>query len=331
MDFVPTAANTTGETAPLEGDFCGIVGQSAAMRALYEEIEVVAPSKLPVLIWGASGTGKEGVARAIHRLSPRRERPFIPVNCSALQEDTAESVLFGHERGAFTGANEAHRGLFAAAHQGTLFLDELGELHAAIQAKLLRAIESGEVMRLGSNQVEHFDVRIVAATNVDLEQAVKERRFRRDLLERVRGAELELLPLAQRRDDLPRLARHLLARTGAEGARVMLTAEALAALDRHPFTGNVRELDRILRRALLRAAKTGAITAADLRLSPKVARPPAEPSAVDSARYVDTLGKSLDEIQKAAVQAVMAQCGGNRTAAAKQLGLSRTTLLRWDF
>jgi transcriptional regulator with GAF, ATPase, and Fis domain len=240
---------------------------SPSVREVARKARQVAATGTPVLILGETGTGKERLAHAIHRSSPRRERPFVVVNCAAIPEGLLESELFGHDRGAFTGATRERVGRFRTANGGTLFLDEIGELPLELQAKLLRALESGEIQAVGSDRAIQVDVRIIAATHVDLSRAVAEGRFREDLFYRIDVFPLRLPPLRERLDDLPALATQLLAeqaaRTGRRG--VVLTSDALEALARHPWPGNIRELANVLERGAILGA-TGAIAPADLGL-----------------------------------------------------------------
>src|SRR5581483_5491851 len=230
-----------------------IVGESAAMREVLALVQKVAASKATVLIEGETGTGKELVARAIHAASDRRENLFVAVNCAALSEGILESELFGHRRGAFTGAVADRKGLFEVADGGTLFLDEISETTPALQAKLLRVLQEGEVRPVGENLPRPVDVRIVAATNRKLEEEVKAGRFREDLYYRLRVFPIHLPPLRERREDIPALARHLVARLAAQLKKPVgpPTPEALAILARYPFAGNVRELANELERAMI--------------------------------------------------------------------------------
>ena len=233
----------------------GMVGQSPAMREVFEHIRKVAPTGATVLILGESGTGKELVARAVHEQSGCRDAPIIAVNCAAIPSGLIESELFGHEKGAFTGAVGTHRGLVEAADGGTLFLDEVGELPPEAQARLLRVIQEGEIRRVGSTQVRHVRVRLIAATHRDLQQCVKDGSFRGDLYYRLRVVEIRLPPLRERGDDILELAQMLLekARQRLNRPPVAFTPEALERLRQYPWPGNVRELENTLERALILA------------------------------------------------------------------------------
>src|SRR3989442_4512388 len=242
-----------------------IVGQSPAMRRLFETIDKVADTDVTVLIRGQSGTGKELVANALHYRSPRRTKPLVKMNCAALSRELVESELFGHERGAFTGAIARREGKFEAADGGTLFLDEGGDMPLETQAKLLRAIQEREFERVGGNSPIRVDVRLIAATNQDLEAAVRAGRFREDVYYRLRVVELAIPPLAERREDIPLLIDHFLKDAAKRFGREVkpLTGEALRACLTHPWKGNVRELRSAVEQALL-LAPGAEITAADL-------------------------------------------------------------------
>ena len=242
--------------------------EDPASRVLLERIRLIAPSDATVLVTGESGTGKELIARLVHSLSERVERPFIAVNCGAFSETLIESELFGHERGAFTGALESRAGWFEAAHGGTLFLDEVGDLPPAAQVKLLRVVQEREVVRVGSRKPVKIDVRLVAATNVRLEAAVRAGHFREDLYYRLNVAKLALLPLRERADDIAPLTRHFLELYGKRLriAAPVLEDDALLRLKRYSWPGNIRELENVIHHALL-ISRGGRITAADLHFS----------------------------------------------------------------
>jgi DNA-binding NtrC family response regulator len=248
----------------------GLVGDTPVMHALYSLVRRVAPRTTTVMLTGATGTGKELVARAIHQLSPRAARNFVAVNCAAIPEALLESELFGHVRGAFTGAVQSHNGRIHAAHGGTLFLDEVAELPLALQAKLLRFLELKEVQRLGSPDVFRVDVRIVAATNAELSQRVAERRFRDDLYYRLAAFPIRIPSLAERVPDIAPLARHFLAAQAAIEARPCprLSPEALRLLEAHRWAGNVRELQHVLERATILCDEAGVIRPQDLCFLP---------------------------------------------------------------
>jgi transcriptional regulator with GAF, ATPase, and Fis domain len=225
------------------GEFHGMIGRAPAMRAMFDDIRKFAPTPMPVLILGESGTGKELVARALHEGSPRRSGPFVSENCAAIPETLLESVLFGHVKGAFTGAIKDHPGHFVAAHGGTLFLDEIGDMPLSMQAKILRALQEGEVRPVGGNRARSVDVRVVAATNRDLQAMVAEGKFRQDLFYRLNVLRVTLPPLRERGDDVVTLARHFLAKAAAHRPRPPhLSAAAEALLRSARWPGNVRQL-----------------------------------------------------------------------------------------
>lgn len=243
----------------------GLVGASPAMLELARLIRLVAPRNASVLIEGETGTGKEVVASAIHRLSHRSSRPLVVLNCAAIPESLLEAELFGHTRGAFTGAVQARTGRIETAHGGTLFLDEIGELPLAVQAKLLRFLECGELQRVGDNEITRVDVRVIAATHRDLEQRVVDGEFRLDLYHRLAVFPVEVPALRERLEDLPELAEHLLACLGADFPRKALSCGALAALQQHGWPGNVRELAHVLERAVILAGDSPEIAAEHIR------------------------------------------------------------------
>ncbi|MDX2194433.1 MAG: sigma-54 dependent transcriptional regulator [Gemmatimonadales bacterium] len=298
----------------------GLIGVSPAMEAVARFALRAAPSAHPVLVLGESGTGKELVARALHARSGRSA--FVPVNCAALPEPLLESELFGHERGAFTGADRARPGLFEVADGGTLFLDEIGELPLALQPKLLRALDSGEVRRVGAAEARTVDVRVIAATNRDLEQEVAAGRFREDLFWRLNVLACALPPLRERPDDIPALVDAFLPDAGP-GARRTLAPEALGLLLAYHWPGNVRELRAVVQRAAV-LAEGAVITEADL------------PERLRQARSVQGLVRGagerrlpLREVERLYVLDVLARCEGNRSRASQWLGVDRKTLYRW--
>ncbi|MBX6362690.1 MAG: sigma-54-dependent Fis family transcriptional regulator [Gemmatimonadetes bacterium] len=302
----------------------GIVAASRPMQEIFQLLSRAAQSRHPVLITGESGTGKELIAREIHRASGRGD--FVAINCAALPENLLESELFGHERGAFTGADREKPGLFEAAHGGTLFLDEVAELPLPLQPKLLRALEQGEVRRVGSTKARAVDARIVAATNRDLEAETQDGRFRDDLFWRLNVLHIHVPPLRERPADIPLLAEHFLARAAVEGgaphAPRGISAEAMGLLTAYPWPGNVRELRNAIERAAT-LARTDEIRAEDL--------PPRIREAGWSASLVaDATGRglSLRELERAYIAEVLRQTGGNKSRAAEILGLDRKTLYR---
>jgi len=312
-----------------------MVGDSPGIRQVRGLIERVAPSDSRVMITGESGTGKELVAAAIHAGSGRRDRPFVRVNCAAIPRDLVESEMFGHERGAFTGATDRRIGRFELAHRGTLFLDEVGDLGAEAQAKLLRAIEAKEIERVGGGKPVRVDVRIVSATNKDLARGVVDGAFREDLLFRLNVIPIPLPPLRDRPGDIPSLVRHFAAlhrlRTGQ--AVPDWTDEAIAALARHRWPGNVRELANIVERlAILHAGRrvTEADVAAVLPLE-RAPRNPTPPTALplpDPAELESSLSDTLDDYERTLISRALSMASGNVAEAARRLRTDRPNLYR---
>ena len=250
----PSAPHAKASSAPPTVEpLPGMVGKASCMTAVYRMARLVAPRATPVLITGASGTGKEVVASAIHQLSPRATKPFVVINCAAIPEALLESELFGYVRGAFTGAVQSRLGRIHSAHGGTLFLDEIGELPLGIQAKLLRFLDQGEVQRLGSSDIFRVDVRVVAATNANLSQLTATKQFREDLFYRLSVFPIDLPPLAQRQGDVAALARHYLAKFQAPGESQTLSSDCVRLLEKHSWPGNVRELQHVMERASILA------------------------------------------------------------------------------
>ena len=297
----------------------GMVGASPLMRDVRARIDKVAPTDATVLVRGESGTGKELVARAIHAKSPRRDGPFVAVNCAAIPDGLVESELFGHEKGAFTGAAAAHAGLVEAADGGTLFLDEVGELPPPAQARLLRFLQEAEIRRVGATRAVRVDVRVVAATHRDLPRMVQDRSFRDDLYYRLRVVEIALPPLRDRGDDVVELARHLLERAARKlgASSFELIDEAVAAIRAHHWPGNVRELDNAIERAAI-LCDTGRITGELLALDD--AAPPSSSSPPPPA------GESLESYFRRFV--VEHQDDMSETELARRLGISRKAL--WE-
>ena len=295
----------------------GIVGQSEAIQKVRAMVRRLAPLPSTVLLQGESGTGKEVVARALHELSPRASRPFVPVNCGAISPELIESELFGHAKGAFTGAADARNGLFYYAQGGTIFLDEIGELPQAIQTKLLRVVEDRRIRPVGSNREVPVDVRIIAATNRDLGRAVAEGRFREDLFYRLDVVAMTLPPLRERPGDIAMLARHFVLQLAPHlGVEALpLTADVARALAEYPWPGNARELRNFIERSLI------------------LGHYPLEALAIaDAASDLDgdAAGSpdSLAEVEKRHMLTVLEASGGNKTEAARRLGISRKTLER---
>jgi DNA-binding NtrC family response regulator len=303
----------------------GIIAFSRTMEEVIRKIRLVAPTRMNVLIQGESGTGKELVARAIHALGPRRNRPFLPLNCAAIPESLLESELFGHEKGAFTGAVAARQGKMEAAEGGTLFLDEVGDMALSLQAKLLRAIEHKEISRVGGSQVIRVDFRILAATNRDLKERVVEKAFREDLFYRLNVFSIVVPPLRDRREDIARLADQFLQEVGRENksAPKRLSPEALKALLAYRWPGNVRELRNAMEVAAL-VVKGEAIEPEDF--PPEILGGAIPPSAVGPIPL--PAPRTLDEIERDAIRAALAETKGNKKEAAKILGIGIATLHR---
>jgi two-component system response regulator HydG len=300
-----------------------IVGHSEAMREVLDRAVRVAPTDATVLVTGESGTGKELVARAIHVASRRGERPFVPVNCAAITETLLESELFGHARGAFTGAVRARRGLFEEANGGTLFIDEIGETAPGFQAKLLRALQEGEIRRVGESSPVQVDVRVIAATNQDLRRAIAEKRFREDLFYRLNVVPIRIPPLRERREDIPLLAAHFLRRynqRSPEAAKV-LTPDALERLRGHDWPGNVRELENALEQAA--ALSPGReIRAADVHVESPT------PRGASPRLPARTLAEVVEDAERRAIEDAVGRCHGDLARVARELGVSSTTLWR---
>ncbi len=304
-----------------DGSCQGLVGSSEALGAVVERIARVAPTPATVLVTGESGTGKELVARAVHDGSPRRERPFVALSCAAMPSGLLEAELFGYQRGAFTGASQAREGLFQRAEGGTLFLDEIGELPLTMQPKLLRVLEERRVRPLGSSREVELDVRIVAATNRDLEQAVRLGRFREDLLFRLNVHHIHVPPLRERGGDVVELAEYFLARnvTAPSEVAYRLTPDAEALLRAYPFPGNVRELENALSAAMA-LAKDGSIGVRELPVRFDSSGHGAASPAVEPV--------SLEEMERRHIEMVLRATGRNKALAARKLGIDRATLYR---
>lgn len=301
-----------------QSQFQDLVGKSPAMQAVYRNIEDVAPLDVPVLITGDTGSGKELVARAIHTLSLRHAKPFVAINCAGLTETLLGSQLFGHKKGAFTGATEDHQGLFEAANDGTLFLDEIGDMPLTVQATLLRALQEKEILRLGESVSRKVDVRILAATHAHLDEQVTAGNFRSDLLYRIRVGRIQLPSLQERREDIPLLASVFLRQSRATSGKTEgqeLSREAMQRLVRYPWPGNVRELKSALDFSLIHC-RGPLIQASDL---------PPEIAEVDPQVFMN---KEHEPDEKDRIAAILKYTNNNRTEAAKILGMSRSTFYR---
>ena len=298
----------------------GLVGQSPAMRKAMDLVEKVAPSKASVVITGQSGTGKEMIARAIHQLSPRREKPFIAINCSAIPAGLMESEMFGHERGAFTGADQRRLGAWELADGGTLFLDEVGEIPIELQAKFLRVVEEERLRRLGGKSEISVDVRVISATNRDLKEEIKGGRFREDLYFRLNVFHIPLAPLKERRDDIPLLVQHFIDRFGREGGKKLagLTPQAMKVLSEYAWPGNIRELRNSLERAVILCG-SAAIDIEHL---------PAEMAVGggESAYLKLPFGLPLREVEKEYILSSLGRMQNNKARTAQALGISEKTL-----
>ena len=300
------------------GSLGGLIGGDQRMQELYRLIEQVAPSEATVLIRGESGTGKELVARALHEGSSRAGGPFVSVNCSALAETLLESELFGHVRGAYTGATADRRGRFEEAQGGSIFLDEIGDVSPAVQVKLLRVLQERMITRVGENKPRPVNARVISATNRDLEMLLASGRLREDFYYRIKVVRLDIPPLRQRREDIPQLAAHLLARHGAAG--VTIAPDALSRLMRHDWPGNVRELENALQHAL--------VLSPDGVLRPEHLPPELTEGGSTAAR------RGLQHVERGSrrerdvLQQTLTATGWNRTRAARRLGIDRSTLWR---
>jgi two-component system response regulator HydG len=317
----PASAPEVDKAAPASDSsgFAGLVGVSDKMKRIYRLISKVALQRHPVLIMGESGTGKELAARAIHTQGPWRDQPYVPVDCGALPPTLIESELFGHVKGAFTGAAQSRQGLLATAGSGTVFLDEIGELPIELQSRLLRVLQEREIRPLGSNERIRFEARVIAATNQDLEAAIKSGAFRKDLFFRLNVVSIKMPALRDRKDDIPVLARHFLARCGNEKAMAQITDEALGGLMSYHWPGNIRELENCVQRAVSLGSGTY-LQLQDL------------PSAMlyhlgrKSSSRQDL--SSLQALEQQAIRQALQATGGDRVRAAKLLGIGKTTIYR---
>ncbi|HXA07018.1 MAG TPA: sigma-54 dependent transcriptional regulator [Bryobacteraceae bacterium] len=301
--------------------FDNIIGRSPVMQEVFATIERVAPSRATVLLAGESGVGKDLIARAIHFHSPRRDRPFVKINCTALPENLMESELFGYEKGAFTGANTTKPGKFEQADTGTVFLDEIGDVPPVIQVKLLRILQEREFERLGSNKTRHIDVRVIAATNQDLRAALEQGTFREDLYYRLNVVPLNIAPLRDRMQDIPFLAEYFLQKYSAEaGNRIQnITAPAMSKLADYHWPGNVRELENVIERSVVMC--TGdRLDAADIKLD-NAPRPRGM-----AGEFSLPPGMTLDQYEQEIIREALKRADGNKSQAARALGLTRNAL-----
>jgi DNA-binding NtrC family response regulator len=315
-DLVTKVPRATREAQP-----AGLLGRSPAMLSVYKQVARAADTTAPVLIVGESGTGKELAARAIHAHSPRAPRPFVAINCGAITETLLESELFGHVRGAFTGAITDTKGIFEQAHTGTVFLDEVGEMSSALQVKLLRVLEENEVRPVGGSRPVRVDIRVIAATNVDIDKAVADGRFRSDLYYRLSVIGIQMPALRDRREDIALLAQRFLQNAcGRAHRNVDLSPPALAALGRYDWPGNVRELENTIERLVV-FSRGSTIDVDDL--PPSMQR---HQQDLRASLFEDL--PSLDELERRYLKHVLEAVGGNRTRAADVLGVDRRTLYR---
>ena len=323
LQRVPGTADLRAEIGELRqelrglGRFGPMLGGSAAMQKLYDQVARVAPTSATVLLVGESGTGKELAAETIHALSRRKKQPFLPLNCGAVSPHLIESELFGHEKGSFTGADRQHKGFFERANGGTLFLDEITEMPVELQVKLLRVLETGMFMRVGTNTPIATDVRVIAATNRNPAKAVQDGKLREDLYHRLNVFPVELPPLRERGTDIERLACHFLDRFNQEeGTNKTFSPGAIAALYSHSWPGNVRELKNYVQRVYILA--DGEV---DIDLAPRTFAEPAQTSLITVR-----VGSTLEAVNRRLIEATLAECGGVRRKAAEMLGISLKTL-----
>jgi two-component system response regulator HydG len=330
-------AGELDELVPQEG-FEGIVAGSEPMRRILRTVRTVASTTIPVLITGESGTGKELIARAVHDHSPRKGKRFVAFNCAGQSESLLEDQLFGHMKGAYTGADASREGVFEYADGGTLFLDEIGDMPLTMQAKLLRVLESGEVVRLGSNESRKVDVRFVSATNKELSRSVAEGSFREDLYYRINASHIHLPPLRDRRDDIPRIIQHAIARFSEQmpGPMPEITDAAVMRLASYAWPGNVRQLLNVVQNMTVTAmgeAEEGRTPVLDVRHIPEEVRASEDTEqdegAGNGSRGGGSLaGASLEQLEKRAIRETLKMTGGNREQTAKLLGIGERTLYR---
>jgi len=301
--------------------FDNIIGRSPAMQEIFATIERVAPTRATVLLAGESGVGKDLIARAIHFHSPRRDRPFVKINCTALPENLMESELFGYEKGAFTGANTTKPGKFEQADTGTVFLDEIGDVPGSVQVKLLRILQEREFERLGSNQTRHIDVRVIAATNQDLRMALEQGTFREDLYYRLNVVPINIIPLRERMADIPFLAEHFLCKYAEEAGNKItaITPGAMSRLAAYHWPGNVRELENVIERSVVMCSGTW-LDAADIKLD----NAPRPRNA--AGEFSLPPGMTLDQYEQELIREALKRAEGNKSQAARALGLTRNAL-----
>src|SRR6202140_204977 len=297
-------------------EFDNIKGRSPAMQEIFSTIERVAPTRATVLLAGESGVGKDLIARAIHFHSPRRDRPFVKINCTAIPENLMESELFGYEKGAFTGAGQSKPGKFELADTGTVLLDEIGDVPGSIQVKLLRILQEREFERLGSNKTQHTDVRVIAATNVDLRAALEQGTFREDLYYRLNVVPMNIPPLRERKEDIPYLVDRFVKKFGGQ-----IREGALERLVSYHWPGNVRELENVIERSIL-LAKGPRVEADDIKIEAGVRR---SRPAVSTEAFLPE-GMTLDQYEQSIIREALKRANGNKSQAARLLGLTRNAL-----
>ena len=318
---LPFVAAARAASAPALGRFGRLYGSSTVMQDVYRMIEKVAPTEATVFITGESGCGKELVARTIHERSPRARGAFVAINCGAIPQNLIEAELFGHERGAFTGANRQHRGCFERAEGGTLFLDEITEMPLEMQVRLLRVLETGTFRRVGGTVDIKVDVRIIAATNRSLESMMKEGQFREDLFYRLNVFSVHIPPLRERRDDIPPLVEHFIRNSSIVPKRtITVSPEAMEVLQRYTWPGNVRELENVVERALI-LCDGGVVEPEHLPMGVRLT-PAFEPEGDDNELL------ELEEVERRYIKRVLEMCKGHRHRAAAILGISERNLYR---
>ncbi|MBZ5675227.1 MAG: sigma-54 dependent transcriptional regulator [Acidobacteriia bacterium] len=296
--------------------FENIIGGSAPMQEIFATIMRVAPTRATVLLAGESGVGKDMIARAIHQHSPRKDRPFVKINCTAIPENLMESELFGYEKGAFTGANTSKPGKFEQADTGTVFLDEIGDVPGSVQVKLLRVLQEREFERLGSNKTQHTDVRVIAATNVDLRAALEQGTFREDLYYRLNVVPMNIPPLRERKEDIPYLVEHFAKKFGGE-----ISEGAMERLMSYHWPGNVRELENVVERSVL-LAQGPRVEPSDV----KIDTAPRRATAAAGGDHFLPEGMTLDEYEQSVIREALKRANGNKSQAARLLGLTRNAL-----
>ncbi|MCR4316190.1 MAG: sigma-54 dependent transcriptional regulator [Planctomycetes bacterium] len=328
-EFNEEQSTLTDHYRALRITFSSIVTKNAAMLECLDRARKAAASDATILILGGNGTGKNLIAQAIHNASPRIDRPLVAINCSAIPETLLESELFGHEKGSFTGAQSQRKGCFERAHEGTLFMDEIGDMSFTAQAKILRAVEYHEFERVGGEETLRSDVRIIAASNQSLEKLIQERRFRLDLYYRLAEVTLKVPALVDRKDDIPLLAELFVRECARKYAKNIgsITPDAVDKLAGHSWPGNVRELRAVIKRAVA-ICPGGEITASEIELEKIEVDAPEQTKSGPAATTQPSLTMSLSEMEKLHIQNVLAEVGGNKSAACRVLGISRPTLDR---